>query len=61
MEVGQIAFLSIAIDAAVVSMAVVAYCSYESSSKHCVHARLKTFVSRLLKFPAQRAQFCLQL
>ena len=34
MEVGQIAFLSMAIGAAVVSMAVVAYCSYEISSKH---------------------------
>ncbi len=52
MEVGQIAFLSMAIGAAVVSMAVVACCSYESSSKHKVHTRLKTFVSRLLKFPA---------
>ena len=52
MEVGQIAFLSMAIGAAVVSIAEVAYSSYESSSKHKVHARLKTFVSRLLKFPA---------
>ena len=34
MEVGQIAFLSMAIGAVVVSMAVVAYCSYESSLKH---------------------------
>lgn len=34
MEVGQIAFLSMAIGAAVVSMAVVARCSYESSLKH---------------------------
>lgn len=34
MEVGQIAFLSMAIGAAVVSMAVVAYFSYESSLKH---------------------------
>ncbi len=52
MEVGQIAFLFMAIGAAVVFTAVVAYCRHENSSKHKVLARLKTFVSRLLKFPA---------
>ena len=34
MEVGQIAFLSVAVGAAVVFMAGVAYRSYDSSSKH---------------------------
>ncbi len=34
MEVGQIAFLSMAVGAAVVFMAVVAHRIYDSSSKH---------------------------